>query len=331
MLELLTEAADIQRAQKELKRKLSEQLNEEGQYLLGYPGGSFYNPVRSSRRWRFWYSSFLSDEKDRWINLFGDSAQLAEGRSNSIVVECNPPVEGVYRRSAGVFLREPSSGVIFLGHRGRLAGGRPGIGKRAFQRWYKGNWQPFLDDERGGRRVGEAIVLSDISDGEALAERIQAFVEAAAAFKVDVVSGEVQSRDEDGEGDYSSEFSGSRTVPPQDAHIANCDHGRVVDALRDWLLSEHPKAKVSNKGNPDLVADLGQRRILVEVKTDASTTCVYTGIGQLAVYGLSVKPSERWLVLPVEGVDGWASVARSLGIRVLGYRRRGRAFEIVPE
>ena len=331
MLELITDAKEIRHSQQRLQRLLVEHLSEKDEFLLGYPGGSFYNDVHFSRARPVWYSTFLSDEKDRWVNLFGKQSELALGRSNSIVVECNPPAEGIDRRSAGVFLREPGSGLVFFGHRGRLAGGRPGVGKRSFRRWYKGNWQPFLDDDGGGERTGEVVVISDLTEGGRLLQRIEAFVIAAEAYKVAIIEGQVVAANTDENAEYSPEFAGEKQIPARTSLVAACDHGFVVEAVREWICAKHPGVEPTNNGQPDLVAQIGKRRVLVEVKTDGSTSCVYTGVGQLMVYGLTVQPTERWLVIPAEDVADWRSPMQALGIKIVGYERRGKRFAIVAD
>lgn len=79
MLELVTDAKDVRRSQQRLEQLLTEHLPEKNEFLVGYPGGSFHNDVHFSRARPIWYSTFLSDEKDRWINLFGKQSELALG------------------------------------------------------------------------------------------------------------------------------------------------------------------------------------------------------------------------------------------------------------
>ena len=54
-----------------------------------------------------------------------------ENQNNNIVVEINIPVipDG---RVGGVFVRQTSTGKIYLMHHGKIGGGRKGIGKTAF-------------------------------------------------------------------------------------------------------------------------------------------------------------------------------------------------------
>ena len=110
---------------------------------------------------------------------------------------------------------------------------------------------------------------------------------------------------------------------PQTPHELPLDRG-LVDALVDRIQREIPGAVISNRNRVDVLAVRGRRRILAEIKTDGSTTSIHAGVGQLMVYGLATKPSERWLILPAESVDRGKSLLDELGITVVGYRGSGR-------
>jgi len=139
MLELVTDEKDIRAAQAQLCAQLHRRLRQVDEYTVGFPGGSYPLDVHTSPHCPIWHATFLTDEKNRWINMLGLRERLNPVISNNIVVECNPEARGINRRTAGLFLREPTSGTFFLGHRGRVGGGQKGVGRDAFARWYRGN------------------------------------------------------------------------------------------------------------------------------------------------------------------------------------------------
>lgn len=334
MLRLLVDEQAIGAAQAMLQRQLQRSLRSKRDYLLGYPGGSFTLPVHTSVDQALWYATFRTDQGDRHINLLGFRDRLRDGVSNNIVVECNPPTRGIHRRSAGVFLEDPQSGTVFFGHRGRVGGGTSGVGRSNFRAWYRGNWQPFFDDEADGSVVNEALVISHLDDGDGLLTRLTAFVVAVDRFKQAIRAGRLHEGVDDrsesvgAAATYVMEFAGTKTIPPREALIAACDHGFAVEALVARMRETLPGLSIGNRDHVDAFAVHGRRRILVEVKTDGSTTSVYGGVGQLMVYGIVTQPTERWLVLPTVAAEGWRPVLARIGIRIVGYRGTGRGITI---
>lgn len=78
--------------------------------------------------------------RNRYWNAFGLTG------SRSIVCEINFPFDGTNRRVAGV-LATDSTGEICVLHRGRIGGGRQGIGKALFKRHFTGRWISIEGDE----------------------------------------------------------------------------------------------------------------------------------------------------------------------------------------
>ena len=104
----------------------------------------------------------------------------------SITCEINPPKEGIYRRCAGLFVKDERNNV-FLAHSGKVGGGRAGIGKNAFlAHWGDDDLHSvaFPDGERH-----RYIVLGCISDGK-LRNRLTDFVHSVARFKETTIGGE---------------------------------------------------------------------------------------------------------------------------------------------
>jgi len=81
----------------------------------------------------------------RYWNAFGLS-EVAP-RQNSmlpIVCEINPLLEGLDKRVQGAFARD--NGHVWLLHRGKIGGGRPGIGRRLFFENYFGEVKGIAGD-----------------------------------------------------------------------------------------------------------------------------------------------------------------------------------------
>jgi hypothetical protein len=78
------------------------------------------------------------------------------GSNLSITVEINPPHSGINRRVSGVYAYDEATPDLFVLHRGRIGGGRSGIGAGAFwQIWDRGL---TLEASEGGRMTRFALV-----------------------------------------------------------------------------------------------------------------------------------------------------------------------------
>lgn len=104
--------------------------------------------------------------------------------SLTITVETNPPLEGINRRCAGVFLRD-DQGNVCIAHNGRVGGGRKGIGGRAFREYvHSGRWEDVNWPDGG---ISQFWVISRV-DALDLPARIADFVREVVSFKEWVVS-----------------------------------------------------------------------------------------------------------------------------------------------
>ena len=97
----------------------------------------------------------------------------------SITVEINPAKSGIDRRCAGAFLRD-DSGDILLAHNGRVGGGRPGIGMKAFRDFCSS--KSWKEVRYPGGKWFSMWVLGRIGD-EDVEMNIGDFVDEVARFK----------------------------------------------------------------------------------------------------------------------------------------------------
>ncbi len=95
-------------------------------------------------------------------------------------MEINPPVEGINRRIGGIFAEDDQK-MKYLLHRGKIGGGRAGIGKKEFMKWFKeqGGKTICLDD---GNQRNEVIFITALNDKH-LVHKIAFFVKQVDQFK----------------------------------------------------------------------------------------------------------------------------------------------------
>jgi 5-methylcytosine-specific restriction enzyme A len=182
LLKAITIAAGIRKAQKLLQDILNKALpKREGTYTIGYQGGNMdFTSLRANER--IWNTHMAIEEEStpRHWNAFGLAKELKLNTSNPIVVEINIPLEGAQRRVAGLFAVDTSNNRLLLLHRGKVGGGKKGIGKKAFLTWYgKTPVKVHYDDSN---ETDEAILVADLSAPN-MANQLADFVHAVAMFK----------------------------------------------------------------------------------------------------------------------------------------------------
>ena len=153
MLKVLEDKNGIKNAQETLETTIEKISDEKIPVTIGYQGGNAPpGDVSYSRKHNLWFyrgGEIGESGRKRYWNAFG----LNKPKEKSwppIVVEINPPVEGIYRRVSGVFAIDDKE-KIFLLHRGRIGGGRPGIGQNSFLRHYGGE-KSFIQE---GQKVSD--------------------------------------------------------------------------------------------------------------------------------------------------------------------------------
>jgi len=154
-------------------------------HSLGWQGGSVSADVHWHRSLRIW-GVFERSPLDEHINAprFWICFGVADPNDESmlkITVEMNPPHQGENRRIGGVFLRDEES-RIYVGHSGKVGGGRPGIGQRAFKSFSQQlDWRE-IETPKGLREV---VVFGPLQAGR-LSNALAPFIHTVADFKESV-------------------------------------------------------------------------------------------------------------------------------------------------
>jgi len=134
MFILLKDNAEVQQSQKIFQERLQQLLQNQGQYILGFPGGSFELPVYANQSLWYAYKEIKEGSSPRHWNAFGIGETLRQKTPNSIVVEINIPTNGANGRVAGLVAKNRSDQVFIL-HRGKIGGNSTPL-REAFQQFY---------------------------------------------------------------------------------------------------------------------------------------------------------------------------------------------------
>lgn len=313
---------------RDLHREFVSRLDRTGfaakmRFRVGYRGGSQRYQGRYSESTKLWWVNSTSDGNRYW-NPFGVGHPFP-GRnvSNSIVVEINFPFSGIDRRIAGAFI-ESGDGEIWIGHRGKIGGGRRGIGKSLLLNAYKG---PELTADDGSQ-PSAFIPISKLKS-ESLCADVAKFVQMVDRAKSGASPPSVGTRArgpswpaETGH-TFRPEFEGILDYSASsNHHQATRMHGLIVNQLARSL--ELAGFKVANSKHFDLLVSTRSEpphSALVEVKTDLSTTSIYTAIGQLYAYHEALTGSVELVSLFPRGLpDSWRNLLQSLEIHHVEFR-----------
>ena len=317
-LKVITDPKEIEKARDRFKNTLQEGTSQKLSRTIGWHGGSKKVDVYWWDKVGFW-AGFVDHERGDYWSAFGTS-DPTDRKNLTITCEVNVPFEGIDRRVAGVFACD-DTGKIFIGHNGKIGGGRKGIGKDLFWKNYRGPEAVNVCFPDG---VELEMALIGHVDGKSLPEQMAHFIHEVERIKSIVMSKEstaqVESKINIG---YNPEFSGKRNVYPLGKTVeATCYHGLVVDAL----VRQIKKRGLLQFGN-DQSRDLyildksGCVRCLFEVKTDLSTSSVYSAIGQLMFHTAEYQkmPPTRIMVLPGQPNEKTKDILTRLNIRIIPY------------
>lgn len=228
-------------------------------------------------------------------------------------------------------------GRIYLIHRGKVGGGKKGVGKSAFLRWYTGESETKAGEQSlhggeliemmDGNKVTPVIVIGGLEEPRLL-DRLTQFVLCAKEFRQLASTGKLRQqgkkpavkagRTDDSPGLPGGEFAGTKQYTQKRNVVAQCDHGLVVNHLLHLLREEGHVAR------RDLLRDAyilkGERVThLFEVKTASNTTSLYAAVGQLLWHGGGGRANRLVCVLP-HGVDDEVTQRlKALSIRVVVY------------
>ena len=186
MLNLITSKTQISKCQNIMKKSLIDALPNKGKYTIGYHSGSIESQIYSGSE--IWFSPNISHTEDKkYWNGFGLSKNLSKTKSNSITVEVNILQDGVNGMIAGAFVKDDKSGAIYLTHSGKVGGGRKGIGKNSFIKWYKAPTKSiYTNDDKST----QAIVIADIYS-KLFTKDLTYFIKNVDKFKTIAASGEI--------------------------------------------------------------------------------------------------------------------------------------------
>jgi hypothetical protein len=314
-LRVIEEKNEIDEAQTLFERTLKNAADRTEMIWVGFQGGNLHLEASWNKRLNIWWINSTADGNRYW-NAFGiGEPQWGSTFSHNIICEINPPFEGINRYMAGVYAKD-SAGKLYLLHRGKIGGGKPGNSKSKFEKEYRGNWIYAQD---GDRLTKLALIAS--FESPRFVDQVADFVNQVNSIK----SGQQTSTSFDIKGvnlqdpSFSKEFEGKKTYSVNREIEAACDHGIITNSLEDILKKRG--STVGSNHQIDLYTETkGNLTALFEIKTDTSSTNIYGAIGQLLYHSTSIgKPCKLISVFP-ENIDiNSKNIFKKLNIELVTY------------
>lgn len=278
MITVITNKLEIERLHKRFHQKLNKYFNQNIKCVIGYPGGSREDIVKYSPELKVWIS--ILELNNRYWNGFGIS-KPGKGSNVSLVGEINFPYEGIDRRIAGVFAKEENGNILIL-HRGKIGGGRKGIGKSFFVDNFSGEFVIAID----GKRETEFCLVGELNSIHFL-EQVSDFINEIQRVK-NIINNPVAEFNDLYNFSYTNEHFGRSVTERNEPIVINRVHGIVVGALRTEL--ENHGHLIANDKNRDLfIHKNGKIKVMFEIKTSSSTQNIYSATGQLLIYSIPIQ------------------------------------------
>jgi hypothetical protein len=312
MLKIISNQTAIKKYAGQFNKKFKPFVDEEIKVKLGHQGAGFPAKVSWSESLGIWKFSHTVKEVRYW-NAFGVGKPLTSGVL-SIASEINFPWTQIDRKTGGAFA-EDAWGNGFVIHRGKIGGGKKGIGKSLFEHNYRGVWS-FMED---GDSLSQVAVIGDLKS-ERFALQVAQFVKKIEILKSSAAVS-TQTEINFSEITFREDLIGSSTPSSEDEIISAFDRELVINLLAAVLQKQ--KIKIGNDTESELFAvDTSENRIshIFEVVTDMKEKNIFAATGKLLLQtsDAALRPHPV-LVMPEDKISHYADELQRNNIFVIGF------------
>jgi len=312
MLKVLDDETAIKRYRRQFIKSFKPLIDEKILVKLGHPGATVKAKVLWSARLGIW----MMNEKmsgGRYGHAFGAEKPTSSSHI-PITCEINFPVKGIDRRMGGA-LAEDRNGRVFVVHRGRIGGGKKGVGKALFDDHYRGVWAIMEDG------CAETMVaLIGVLNSPRFVRQVSQFVRKVDRMKNLFSSRTSQVEISFDELQFREELVGARYADPLADHASMCDHCLIVRDLYDALTGLGFKA--GNDQERDLLIANARQEItaVFGITPDASILSIQSAAVRLLLANCELPKQPRLILAVPEAIDETLNrKLKKLGVAVLAY------------
>ncbi len=316
ILKTVAEQKAINKYARQFVKSFKPFIDEQIKVKLGHQGASYQAKVLWSKRLGIWFFS-RSLKKIRYWNAFGVGKPVA-GSLVSITCEINFPWQAIDRKTGGAFARD-YSGNVFVIHRGKIGGGKKGVGKSLFEHNYRGVWSLMED----GDSLNQVAVIGALNSSR-FALQVAQFVKKIELLK-SAAGYSAQTEIMFSETTFRNNLIGYLPVQEVVNLTAQCDRDLIIKSLAGLL--KRWKFKVGNDGDHVLfVMDQAQNHIshFFEVVTDVREEKVLAAAARLLSQKAAVAGNPlAILVVPEDIMTRYTQMLESINIAVITFRLEG--------
>ena len=317
MLKVIEDEKLIAKYVRQFAKSFKPFMDERIKVKLGHQGASFGVKVSWSKKLGIWIFSQATKDVRYW-NAFGIGKPPASGHL-AITAEINFPWEGIDRKTGAAFAQDEWNRIYAI-HRGKIGGGKKGLGKSLFEENYRGLWARMED---GGSLTQVAIIGALHSSRFAL--QTAQFVRKIEKLK-SKASLSSQTLLNFSEVSFHEELVGSPPAPHiDDNDFYACDHDLIVSHLA--ALLHRWKFKVGNGTNSELfLMSPASDRIshVLAVSADSDEKSVLSVAAKLLLLqSAEADHPSVILLMPEDKINRYVEQMERIHIEVLGYRLEG--------
>lgn len=290
-LKIITDAEAVRKYRALFVRRLRSVMNEKIPVRLGHLGASSASQILWSENLGIW----MAHEKGK-SQLYNHAFGVGKPLPKSLLAaacEINIPTSGIDRRMGGAFARD-RRGQVFVVHRGKIGGGRKGIGKSLFDNHYRGIWA-LMDD--GDQETVVAVI--GLLKSDRFPRQLAHFVHKIEHIKSEANFASPQAMLSFAEVSFREERTGNRQGDFFQDMAGLCDQGIIIRDLYHSLKTAG--FRVGNDPFRELFVVDSQDRIcaVFHVKTDTLPASLHEGVTQLLLQSLNIPHRTRlFLVVP---------------------------------
>lgn len=316
MLKVIEDEKLIARCARQFTKSFKPFLDDKIKVKLGHQGASFEAKVSWSKWLGIWIFSQTTKNVRYW-NAFGIGKPQGAGHS-PITAEINFPWAGINRKTGAAFAMDARNHVYVV-HRGKIGGGKKGVGKSLFAENYRGMWT-WMED---GGITSQVAVIGALGSSR-FALQAAKFIEKIEKLK-STASFSLQTSLNFPEVSFHEELVGKPPSSFPNHEICDCDHDLIIIHLA--TLFRRRKFKIGNDANIELFLmhpDSARVSHIFAVSDGQSEQSVLAAAAKLLLQksDLADHPSAI-LMMPEDKVTSYVRQMQRIGIDVSGYRLEG--------
>jgi hypothetical protein len=313
MIKVVDNEKMIRKYARQFARSFKPFADETMKVRLGHQGASIPAKVSWSKKLGIWSCSQALAQV-RYGNVFG-MGKPKEGSYPAITAEINLPWSGIDRKTGATFATDAWNRVYVV-HRGKIGGGKKGIGKSLFEENYRGLWA-WMED---GETLTQVAVIGALQSPR-FALQAALFVRKIGKLK-EAASFSRQTSLNFSEVSFREELVGAPPSSTGDDLSGACDHDIIVGQLA--ALFHRWKYKAGNDAERELyLLQPGNDKIsyVLAVPADSTEKSVLSAAARLLIQKTDAGGHpEAVLLLPEDKLNAYVQLLERIDIMVLAYR-----------